>query len=79
MARTIEVDITINAESCQGCSLCVGSCPKDIIAISTDKLNAKGYHPAEVTDAEQCNACGNCSRICPDVAIRIEKRDIDGE
>ena len=66
------VRITINEELCKGCGLCVRACPKKIIALS-GKLNAKGYHPAAVTDVGACTACASCGRTCPDVAIRIEK------
>lgn len=60
-------------ESCKGCGLCVWACPKHIIALSKTKINAKGYHPAEVTDMEACIGCTSCARTCPDVVIRIEK------
>lgn len=74
----MEAIVFINSERCKGCSLCANACPKKIIALS-DRLNDKGYHPAEVVDMAQCNACANCARICPDVAIRIEKENGDGE
>ena len=44
------VRVTINENLCKGCGLCVRACPKHIIALSKTKINAKGYHPAEVTD-----------------------------
>ena len=67
------VKITIDAECCKGCGLCVRACPKNIVALSKTKLNSKGYHPAEVTDLEACIACASCARTCPDTAIEIEK------
>ncbi|MDO4749407.1 MAG: ferredoxin family protein [Eubacteriales bacterium] len=67
------VRITINEELCKGCSLCARACPKQILEISRDKLNAKGYHPAEPVNPEACIACASCARTCPDVAIRIER------
>ena len=55
--------VTIDANVCKGCELCVAACPKHIIALSADKLNAKGYHPACVIDIEQCIGCAACARI----------------
>ena len=67
------VKVTINELVCKGCGLCVRACPKGVLALSKSKLNAKGYHPAEVQKAEDCIGCASCARTCPDVAIRIEK------
>ena len=44
------VKVTINENLCKGCGLCVRACPKGIIELSKAKINAKGYHPAEVTN-----------------------------
>ena len=66
------VRITINDELCKGCGLCERVCPKKLIRLSA-RLNAKGYHPAEVSDESACIACAACARTCPDVVIRIEK------
>ena len=67
------VKVTINELVCKGCGLCVRACPKNVLALSKTKLNAKGYHPATVVDQEACIGCASCARTCPDVAIRIEK------
>ena len=67
------VKVTINEIVCKGCGLCVRACPKNVLALSKTKLNAKGYHPAEVAVPEDCIGCASCARTCPDVAIRIEK------
>ena len=66
------VKVTINELVCKGCGLCVRACPKNVLALSRTKLNAKGY-PAEVVAPEACIGCASCARTCPDVAIRIEK------
>ena len=63
------VKITINEELCKGCGLCARACPKDLIELCKTKLNAKGYHPAVVTDVEKCIACGKCSNFCPKNAL----------
>ena len=65
--------VTINIDICKGCELCTTACPKKIVALSKDKINAKGYHPAEVTDMEKCIGCASCAMICPDCAITVER------
>ena len=67
------VKVIINEVLCKGCGLCVKACPKQVLALSKAKLNAKGYHPSEVVDQPSCIGCASCARTCPDVAIRIEK------
>ncbi len=67
------VKISINEERCKGCGLCARACPKKIVELSKDKLNSKGYHPAEVIDLTLCIACAACARTCPDAVIQIEK------
>ena len=41
--------VTFNTDLCKGCGLCVEACPKHILAIARDKINKKGYSPAEMT------------------------------
>ncbi|HAY63215.1 MAG TPA: 2-oxoacid:acceptor oxidoreductase, partial [Ruminococcaceae bacterium] len=36
-------------------------------------LNAKGYHPAELTDEAACVGCAACATMCPDSAITVER------
>ena len=65
--------VTIKEDLCKGCGLCAGVCPKQVLALSKDTLNAKGYHPARLIDNEHCISCAMCALICPDVAIRVIK------
>jgi len=62
---------TVNESVCKGCGLCVTACPKKIVELAKEKLNAKGYHPAEVTDQDACISCAMCALICPDCAITV--------
>ena len=65
--------VTIEFNVCKGCGLCVGACPKKIIALSTTVLNAKGHSPAEVIDPSACIGCAFCATMCPDCAITVER------
>ncbi|HBL41254.1 MAG TPA: 2-oxoacid:acceptor oxidoreductase [Ruminococcaceae bacterium] len=65
--------ITIDENICKGCEMCVNACPKKIIALAKDKINAKGYHPAQCVEPEKCTGCASCATMCPDVAITVER------
>ncbi len=65
--------ITVDEMYCKGCELCVAACPKHIIALSPERMNEKGYHPAELLNPDECTGCGSCAMMCPDVAITVER------
>ncbi|MBO4251655.1 MAG: 4Fe-4S dicluster domain-containing protein [Clostridia bacterium] len=65
--------VSFNEDRCKGCGLCESVCPKGIIALAKEKINAKGYHPAEVTDESQCIGCASCAIMCPDTVITVER------
>ena len=64
--------VTFREDRCKGCELCVNACPKHIIAIATDRLNAKGFRPAEIIDPEKCIGCGKCVKACEYGAVAVE-------
>lgn len=65
--------VTFDTDRCKGCGLCVTVCPKKIVALAAEKINVKGYHPAEVTDSSDCIGCAFCAKMCPDCVITVEK------
>ena len=65
--------VTFNKQLCKGCGLGVDACPKKILALNKDEINATQYHPAMMTDQEKCIACAMCAMMCPDVVIKVEK------
>ena len=65
--------LSFKTDLCKGCWLCVTACPKGLISLDSSALNAKGYHPAHITDMEKCIACAMCATMCPDVIITVEK------
>ena len=64
--------IKFREDRCKGCGLCVESCPKKIIAVSTE-INRAGYPVAKVEDMSLCTGCTFCAEICPDVVITVFK------
>ena len=65
--------LTFRTDLCKGCGLCTIACPKGLIAIAKEKINKKGHHPAELTDAEKCVGCASCAIMCPDCIIEVER------
>lgn len=65
--------VTFNEDLCKGCGLCADACPKKIIVLSHERLNKKGYRPAECIDLDKCLGCAMCATMCPDVVITVEK------
>lgn len=65
--------VTIDRNLCKGCELCVNACPRKILALDKDTINAKGYHCATVINEENCIGCAMCAMMCPDVAIKVER------
>lgn len=66
-------NVIFNEDKCKGCQLCTTVCPKGIVHMATDRINSKGFHPAEVTEKEKCIGCAFCATICPDVVIEVER------
>jgi len=62
--------IEVDDYYCKACNLCVEACPKEVIALASERLNAKGYHPAELA-AEGCTGCVICAIVCPEAAITV--------
>ncbi len=73
--QTKRFRVQIDADRCKGCKLCVDFCPKDVIEMTTEQLNAKGVPFAECVRPDQCIGCMSCAVICPDAAIELFKRE----
>jgi len=68
MHGTVTVDETL----CKGCALCIPVCPKGLMRIAGDRLNARGVRPAELHDpSDACSGCERCATMCPEAAITV--------
>jgi len=55
----------IDPELCNGCGICVNSCPMDVIRM--DEKSKK----AAIRYSEDCMVCGYCELDCPENAIYV--------
>jgi len=63
--------LVIAEDRCKGCELCVGACPKSVLALDRSRVNALGYHPVLLTNAADCTSCAFCARVCPDAVFTV--------
>ncbi len=66
--------VSIDAELCKGCGLCVENCPKNVLQLG-DAINSQGYKAVVASDSA-CSGCGNCFYICPEPAAISISRDV---
>ena len=65
--------VTVDAEECKGCGLCVESCPPKCLELAPE-LSQQGVHPARYA-GEHCTGCGICFYCCPEPgAIAVYKK-----
>jgi 2-oxoglutarate ferredoxin oxidoreductase subunit delta len=62
--------IVVNEAYCKGCELCVSACPQHVMALSVERITARGYHPAELVE-DGCTGCAVCAVVCPEAAITV--------
>ena len=65
--------LTIQAEHCKGCGICVEACPKKLLSLDSTAINHKGHTPARMMDESRCTGCGACALMCPDCVISISR------
>lgn len=67
--------VTIDAERCKGCELCVYECPAHTLRLS-EGVNARGFHNSEQARPDHCIGCACCALICPDACITVFRHTI---
>ena len=58
--------IAINADLCNGCGICLNSCPVDVFRIDATSNKAVAIY------ARDCQVCFLCEDDCPQKAIKID-------
>ena len=60
--------LTIDEDTCIGCSHCMRSCPTEALRIRNGKA---------ILYPDRCIDCGNCFKVCPTKSIYIKQDDFD--
>ncbi len=61
--------VVIDVEACKGCDLCIDACPKDVLVMTTNEVNTRGYRYPQLLPG--CIACKACAQICPDSVFQV--------
>ncbi|MGM0431986.1 MAG: 4Fe-4S dicluster domain-containing protein [Spirochaetota bacterium] len=71
--------VSVAADVCKGCRVCVAACPHRCLAIGTD-INQLGYQYAVFEGDSRCTGCGICFFTCPEPgAITVYTDEPGGE
>ena len=68
----VKGSVIVDTERCKGCSLCVVSCPSDVLELASE-VNNKGYNFVMVKNQDECIGCANCGYVCPDGCLTVYK------
>ena len=63
--------ITVNAQWCKGCYICVDVCSRQVLEVDVERFTS-GFHPVVAARPEECTGCMQCELLCPDLAISVE-------
>ena len=57
------VTLTLDADACTGCRMCIEVCPHGVLAMENGK--------AHIVDRDGCMECGACAKNCPSDALSV--------
>lgn len=66
----------MDTERCKGCSICIPSCPNDVLALAV-QVNGKGYNYCQMVKPDDCIGCMNCAIMCPDSVITVYRQKFE--
>ncbi len=70
MAKIKRKIIKIDEEKCDGCGLCIPSCPEGALQIVDGK--------AKLVKEDFCDGLGACLGECPQGALTVEEKEVEG-
>jgi 2-oxoglutarate ferredoxin oxidoreductase subunit delta len=66
--------VSIRAERCKGCRLCVNACPQQVLHLA-EGYNSCGYHNVLLDESlNHCTGCAICALVCPDVVFTVYRQ-----
>jgi len=65
-----------NAETCEGCGLCVKRCPMEALRLEDSPELDNKTGKVAVLDRELCIGCGVCVHKCPTKSLVLERREV---
>ena len=54
--------VVIEVDRCKGCELCTTICPQEILHMSRERFNARGYRPVVLVDPTASAPGARCVR-----------------
>jgi 2-oxoglutarate ferredoxin oxidoreductase subunit delta len=65
--------VVIDVEACKGCRLCIDACPVDVLVMTRDAVNSRGYSYPLLRPG--CTGCRACAQVCPDFCFAVYRYD----
>lgn len=73
-----KIDIYIDEALCKGCDICIELCGENVF-IKCEQINSRGYYIPVPAAMDKCTGCMICELICPELAVIIEKSELEKE